>query len=532
MNPEISKEHKESYELSSEQLWNIVRSFGLVVSHAFLYGINHSVTIRAEEECFNILSDIFKYVPEITFSLSEGGILINGNPVESKNPLVRTLVAHLQEREIGGFSFVKGLTREKFHEIISILNSKPNEIKQSGGFASLVTSRSLDGIKVRQVVYRQIFEDDIVVSASDIGVEGVIPPDKAIETVVSVLKGKAGELSDKAVQNALEEVVKDEEKFVESVSRAVKEEISASGKRDDMAKAVAGCIKRIYEEAIQKCGKSARNRFATTLAKVEKEITSRLKEELGEINPDEEEAIVEALDGISDELKIDILATEYLKRRSAIESAEKKILTFIRAKGIENITRSELIEKFGSMGFTEEEIDNLLVKSGIFQEKARKTMESVGKIATLVAGLENVAKEGDIDPKKLEQTLVEINKELDSIARRAEQRILELVKEPEIEREEPSIKKEDKRKIRDQLLKILGELGQEICQPLSVINCSLNILCKESLGPLANSQKELLKLACSNVERLNFLVNKLIEVTGLPETLLPDRETLDKIYNK
>ena len=82
------------------------------------------------------------------------------------------------------------------------------------------------------------------------------------------------------------------------------------------------------------------------------------------------------------------------------------------------------------------------------------------------------------------------------------------------------------------MLAMLAEIGQEICQPLSVINCSLDMVRGKALGPLTPPQEEMLALAAESGARLDMLANKIIEISGVPKGTKPDSEILDDVYGR
>jgi signal transduction histidine kinase len=85
---------------------------------------------------------------------------------------------------------------------------------------------------------------------------------------------------------------------------------------------------------------------------------------------------------------------------------------------------------------------------------------------------------------------------------------------------------------RRQLLEMLAEIAQELCQPLSVVQCSLDMVSSRMLGEVSDSQMEMLKLALESVTRLQGLVEGLRTVAGVPQSLTPDPGVLDRMAGK
>jgi hypothetical protein len=83
---------------------------------------------------------------------------------------------------------------------------------------------------------------------------------------------------------------------------------------------------------------------------------------------------------------------------------------------------------------------------------------------------------------------------------------------------------------RKKLMVLLAEVVQELCQPLAVINCSIDMIKSKHLGEVSNAQLEMLDLASTSGERVRLLVDKLLELSGLPRTLTPDSGIQSSLY--
>ena len=82
---------------------------------------------------------------------------------------------------------------------------------------------------------------------------------------------------------------------------------------------------------------------------------------------------------------------------------------------------------------------------------------------------------------------------------------------------------------RKRLLTILAEVVQELCQPLSVISCSLGMISGNNLGDVAAAQLDMLKLAEESAAKMAILIDNLQQVAGLPSGLTPNRDIQDTL---
>jgi len=83
---------------------------------------------------------------------------------------------------------------------------------------------------------------------------------------------------------------------------------------------------------------------------------------------------------------------------------------------------------------------------------------------------------------------------------------------------------------RGELVQRYAELNKEIMQPLTVSTGVIDMLQSGCVGALTEPQRELLKMAAESVERVNQLVAYMTRISGLPESLSPDAETIAATY--
>jgi hypothetical protein len=287
---------------------------------------------------------------------------------------------------------------------------------------------------------------------------------------------------------------------------------------------------------------------------LEERVFAKLREnqEAGEIDQSGLDLISEAVEGMMDELKIEALAAEYMKKRKAIETSESRILRFIKAKGLDRIEDTELQGKLVGGGLTADEWKELVAKTGIASGDEGMTIAGqnvdsavlLGHLANLLTQVENSAGKisgeatdqvaADRKKKDITGVLKQVGSELGTIVANAEQKIENFVKDLRADAEaEASGLPDAAKKVRmsrAKLMEILAEMGQELCQPLAVINCTLGLVVSENIGPVTVEQREMLTLAINSEEKLKQLADRLMELSGVPTTLSPDAKIQTSLY--
>jgi hypothetical protein len=73
---------------------------------------------------------------------------------------------------------------------------------------------------------------------------------------------------------------------------------------------------------------------------------------------------------------------------------------------------------------------------------------------------------------------------------------------------------------------MVPEIVQELCQPLTVLNCTIEMLQDERFGVVNVAARQALELASDCTRRMKDLADRLVFVCGVPGSLEPDKGCL------
>lgn len=577
----------------------IVRGLGLILSNCTVYGPEHSVTKQSVESCYQQLQPVLAQA-DVSINFSEDDFIVNHVTVEQKNALIKHLAQHLEAREIGNFTIKQAITGEQFAAFMEVLSAQPAELEQLGQFSGAIAAVGLsDVIVTRKVIYREVNEDEVVVGKEDLSrleesaVAGEGSQGAKAETVVAFLRGDVVAGDEDAAKN-VRDLGADADQLAELImhSAQVRESEVNLEQGESLGDLVVGCLARAYQALTDDPSfntKKTKKQIHKTLLLLEHDLLERLHALGEQVTEKDETAVKEALESMEDDLQIDALTQEFVKKRNAADTSEKRILRYIKSKGAEKIEESDLKTRLVEGGMDADEWHELLVKSGVVDDDKPSGgslfgigggggfdgggggagggdggLGALGDLAKLLEKIESdtgkqpadaAAAEAGAETETgqehaaddtagvravmlrvpedvFEEDLHSVHDEINKIILRTEKRIEKLVEEVGGGDKEEAEQDDDKppRISRKRLFEILAEIGQELCQPLAVINCSIDMIKGGNLGEVNKLQADMLEMALDSGAKMKQLVDKIITIAGVPDDLVVNKDIQTSLY--
>jgi hypothetical protein len=520
-----------------------IRSLGQVVANSHLYGIRHPVTIDAMERSYESFTKAMTGRDSVGIALANDQLLVDGQVVDLRSSQASTFADKLRALELGGFSMDKGISPDEFVRLVSLL-AAPAVVGRSSDVAQQMSGAGFEHVKAKAVRYAQVSDGEEIVSdkEAEVGRKFTGP---MVEQIMAFLKGDIS-AGDSGPLKSVDAAANNAQMLADMImkSAVIREQTPDLGHGESLGGLIVGCLRRTFnslnEDPVTKTQKGKKT-LTKTLVLLEKEILDKLREMAGD-NTDTETEVAEAVREMQDEVAMDSLAEQYAKKLDAVKDSEKRILRYIKRKGVDAAAESGLKDRLMQNGLSGENWRELIVKSGALAgaDGSGGAGEGGGDTGRMLANLltqlsELVEAKTGAKESEIAATINRLGNEIDKTVAKTEQRIQALSDEARrIEAEEggqPEEEEEGARKMsRQEIIRSLAEIGQELCQPLAVINCSVGILSSNRLGELTEPQRQTLQLAVENGNRLSLLVDRLIRISGLPTDLNPDQEIIRKLY--
>jgi len=514
-----------------------IRILGVCLQQLTLYGSAHGVAKKAVKRCYERVCEILDRDEELVLSTCEGSPIVNGEIVSLSSAHAHTVADTLIDRDIGTFTLTRGITADEFAALTEVLTAQPQDLHELGGFGSALKALAISTVQASASTFArvggEVTEGGAGPGGGEAG-EGAGTVDEA--AILAFLAGQGGAAPSAA--ETMHGVAADPKKLAGMIAGAAEESHASVEFRNgrSLAALAVGCLTRAF--SLLRRDPSAttlkgKRKLVKTLSSIQEELLSWLREKQGEVSDDDETALAESVDSMHDELEIQTLVRDYVKKRGAIEANEARILRYMKSKGMESEGLTDLEQGLLSSGLAVGAWQELLAKSGAVGESDGGA-GAVGRLAGLLERLQEKAGEGATPEgdDTVRNVLQGVEKELAKVVQHTERKIMKLLDDVREDDARASDSKNPKppKMSRRKLLETLAEIVQELRQPLTVVTCVLDSVGTGSFGSLTPQQTELLTTAAAGGVRLTRLVDGLAELSGYPSTLAPDKELQAALY--
>jgi len=145
-------------EENKKMLPDVIIALRSAVESAFLYPANNQARLNFKEEAFLQLTKLLQANKSVTFSVTEGALLINGEELEKKelrSTLGNAFSTFLTNYRISSLTFKTGFKREEFSFFLEAVTKQEEELIKAGGLAKLLKENNIALIKIDQVRYEK-----------------------------------------------------------------------------------------------------------------------------------------------------------------------------------------------------------------------------------------------------------------------------------------------------------------------------------------------------------------------------------------
>jgi signal transduction histidine kinase len=486
-----------------QDVLDLLQVMGQSLNMALLYGLTHKVCASSLDISYMVISKFMELHGPIHLSVEGELLLINGVSTDA-SPAAANFVKRLAGLNLLSLVIQSGFPRAEYLKFLTVLLTPPSKVDGQDGSA-LMESLGFDHMQAKSFSYRRVSHDeDVAANAPPVPTDTVSQPEPEPAPTGPDLNGIMSFLDDKGdaarAGGDIRSLASDPEKLADVILKTLEaHDIKAvPGNQEALLRLLTGYIQKIASQLLSDPSiktQKGRKAIKRSVLMLEKSLAGRLKELAGE---EIATAMSARLIEIAGDLDVDALATQFMKSRRAAGNAEAKL--------------ANLIGRFSNDPAQLEELHQHLIHEGLPPDDWEKlTGHPVGGNAE--------------EAPDVQELIAETAKQLALLSKLADQKTRKI--------EEKLGSEDSPRQLsRKEVLEILAELTQEISQPLTIINGTVALIRSLRIGPLTDSQLEMLGMVAESGDRMAQLVDSLMSISGMPTALNPDQAILNAAYKR
>lgn len=493
------------------------------------YGEKHPVFVQSVNTCTEAVQALFQDRRKLVIGAFNGVMTIDGTPVSTVGTLQKSLERQLVRLRITGLRINRGISREELVNLAGLLSCREAEAFNADGLPHIETEETrYEAVQEGQTVANTSdltsgmnhggvlnLDDEIAGSGSELpgGGESTVKVDQIIAFLQGEFDGDEQGLTDEVA-----EIASDPARLGQLIMESVAIRQSASElKGESLSDVILGCLRRTFS------GLRQRPEFQTSegvadlqksLLLLEESMLERIRSIAGESDAELDRQIVQAVREMDESLGFELAASRYMEYREAIEQNKEVLKEYVRNKG-SDVAR----ELLPDTGFPSNDWKQIVVESHNPSAGAATPPVAAGlsTLTVIIEKLESLIKSNQINEGEVAHLIGQASSNLDSTTHSTKEKLDSLSYQLQIVDEDTgTIDGHANRMDRKELLSSLAEIAQELMQPITAINTSIEMLLCGYVGNVSSEQRTLLSLASNSGDDLRYLMRELINIVGLP----------------
>ncbi len=504
------------------QFQEVLNSFGKMLNIALIYGMEHPSIQTPLVETHLAFESALKDTPQIGIGLFNNTLTVNDKVISEYTIHLRALERRLVSLNIPHLVIRQGLSLEELGLLVGALCTSNSQ--EGYTLKDKLEEAGLSNIKTEEVEYVAQHEGESLVGggAGDESEGSEAASIVHVEQIVAFLKGDAASLESPSAD--LQKMLSDPEKLAQFImeSVAIRQTAQSIDGGESLADMVIGCLRRTYGDLNQqKKFKSARGKASLNKAMLllEKTVMEKIRNAVGEANPEVDERILTALHEMEEDRQVKILAARYAEQTKKMAKVEADLIQYS-----EEHSKGEVHGLFEDAGVPEKEWKRLAVQSpagsggsggsaGDSGSGGGASELDMGALAIVLDKLENIMQFDETAPEVMSAVVSDARTGIADAKTQFDDQIESLKGQIKLHEEDSSDAGFDRMSRADLLLKI-SLFSLKLAQPLSVVNASIEAAIQQASNPVL--QRDLLDLAKEGGDAMKELMEKLTELVGYP----------------
>ena len=364
-----------------------IKRLCMALTNVEMFNADHPLARKSIDSAYEHLVDVIKRRNEpVVISVAGRSIVLDGMPLEDKNPLVNKLAKKFEDVHVSNLFFEKDVTSDEFTEFFRIIGKGPRYVDEHGGLPKLMTESGIGRIRLRDISYVMVTGDEKVVSKDARVVDGNSTVISADSEIAQYMVGKVLQRADEQ-KWLLNEMKNNPQKMADLIVNGI--ELASSRaemgvqNQDGSVETLLNNIRMIGENLVDdNTGdvKEGEGDLEKALVNLETEVrlrSSKLmssKVAAGFVNE-----IMGVVTTYADRVRAKQVSDEFLKGETSLRRTEELFRKFAPKKEPVDKFLQQVKERLARKGATEEDINKLIEGMEQGEESAAEPGELAGR---------------------------------------------------------------------------------------------------------------------------------------------------------
>lgn len=525
-----------------------LQALGKALNIYAVYGEKHPVAQESLGSSYDAFTLLFDERPNVLLGAFNGLMTVDGQSISVSGVLKKGLEKRLVNLKITGLKINRGITRDEFRQLVNMLNQG-----EEAAFKKSLEESGMEHVGNEKTTYQAVHEGEKVVRAGA-GTSKLSGMDDEItayfeaqqkqqagggssvqvEQIIAFLKGDVG--GSQAVSDQLAETIDDPNKLAGLIleSTAVRQSVDVL-QGETLADVVLGCLRKTYESLKLQPdfqGEAGTASLKKAMLLLERSILDRMRNFFGKSDSVRDGRIIKAIQSMNEDMDLEMLAASYMEQRHAVRQSTDQIIKYIQSRGVQQAR-----DRLSAVGLSSDEWRQMVVQSKRSSGQAGdgsgpewSLSANLGTLSMVLEKLEGLMRTDQPAGSRVKELVDEAHTNVSSLAESTQKKIQslgELIRHEE-GRNDKTVEGAGIQMNASDLLATLAEIAQELAQPLTAINTSLEMILYGYAGQVNHDQKNLLQLATGSAEHMHYLMEQLLGIVGYPTNLGVDERFTGK----
>lgn len=497
--------------IEDHNLRDALNELGRCINLTTTYGFNHPASRRAVRATEQAMKHLFIRYKKVTIGASDGVMIVDNTAVKATGALLKAIERRLSELEITGLRISRGISTNELIQLIKLLASK-----SVLDFKKAITQPNLTHIALVETPSSTVSDEEVPKKQPATSLSETIenkPSATGVDIhkdeIIAFLKGDIELLGSNLGEELIKRVSHPDQLaqlIIKSVSFVQKDPEFSGEPIDNM---VLNFLKRTYKclhrlPAFQ--SSEGKEELKVALLTLEKSLCSKTHKFTKDSSTEADCKIVQTILEMNETLDFEIAAQKYVANKAALEENKLSMQAYTQSNGRDEADRLVMKTDLSLNEWHSIIVDNQKPKS--------QQHSDIDNLSTVFKKLESLMKSDSTRDGQVKDMLGKANEDLDDTLCTTQGKLEILSRQ--VKEDQGSIGGEGRNMTSEELLSALSEVAQELMQPLTAINASMEMMLHGYVGDISPDQKELLSMASSSGEHLKFLMVELINIVGCP----------------